>query len=117
MQGLAGVSGKAPPSPPRGGPGGTMYGLKNAKISFLGVQPHIIVPIGVQGGETTYLSEPHLLSYLLSSESKKNIEKFTFSDLRGYPDRRPPPRLPQGPYRYWKGVGDHEDGLQAAGRP
>ena len=30
---------------------------------------------------------------------KKNIKMFTFSDLRGYPeDRRPPPRLPQGPY-------------------
>ena len=86
---------------PHGGvPVDVPYGPKNAKISLFPIQPHIITPFPIQGGETTYLSEPHLLSYLLSSQSPKNMRKFTFSEIRGYPElRRTPSRLPQGSYR------------------
>ena len=65
-------------APPRGGPGDGMYDMKNAKISLFVAQPHKIILFVAQGGETTYLSEPHLLSYLLSSQSLKKHQKVHF---------------------------------------
>ena len=53
-------------APPRGGPGGRiLYEPKNAKISVFVAQPQKITLFVAQGGETTYLSEPDLLSYSL----------------------------------------------------
>ena len=56
--------------PPHGGvPVDVTCVPENAKISVFPVQPPIITLFPVQGGKTMYLSELHLLSYPLSSES------------------------------------------------
>lgn len=64
---------------------------------------------GGEGGTTyMYLSEPPLLSYLLSPQSFKKIKQFTFGEIRGYPElRRTPSRLPQRPYIQRGAPGQH----------
>ena len=54
-----------------------------------------------KGGKRRISASPISSAIYFHLNPKKNIEKFTFSDLRGYPeDRGPPSRLPQGSYKY-----------------
>ena len=105
--------------PPHGGSAGTSCAdQKTPKSVFCESCLTYLFLFESKGGKRRISASPISPAIYLHLNPKKNIKKLTFSDLRGYPvDRRPPPRLPQGPYRYQKGLGDPWKGPQAPHSP